>query len=60
LPVNDLVRAAARAEFAMARPLPHNAFKIDLATDLIAAVVADITGRDLSDGGQDLPERGSA
>jgi len=59
-PTSALVRAAARAEFATARPLPHNAFKIDLATDLIAAVVADITGRDLSDGGQDLPEKGSA
>jgi xanthine dehydrogenase YagS FAD-binding subunit len=47
-PTEKALRAAAGAEFAAARPLPGNAFKVDLAADLIAAVVrelADPAGR---------------
>ncbi|MGP3922118.1 FAD binding domain-containing protein [Streptomyces sp. 8N616] len=43
-PTRDLLRSAARAEFEPARPLPHNAFKIDLAVDVIAASVLDLAG----------------
>jgi xanthine dehydrogenase YagS FAD-binding subunit len=63
-PTSALVRAAARAEFATARPLPQNAFKIDLAADVIASTVGALVGRDLSDAGEgvgrDLPEGGTA
>ncbi|MEV4619363.1 xanthine dehydrogenase family protein subunit M [Asanoa sp. NPDC049573] len=38
-PGDDEVRSATRAAFAGARPLPDNAFKIDLAADLVAAVL---------------------
>ncbi|WP_243788644.1 xanthine dehydrogenase family protein subunit M [Saccharopolyspora gloriosae] len=41
-PDAELLRAAGRAEFAEARPLPHNEFKIDLAADVLAAVVRDL------------------
>ncbi|GHH86052.1 oxidoreductase [Streptomyces sulfonofaciens] len=41
-PTDSALRAAAGAEFAAARPLPGNAFKVDLATDLIRAVVRDL------------------
>ncbi|WP_431771240.1 FAD binding domain-containing protein [Streptomyces cucumeris] len=43
-PTAETLREAARAEFASARPLPHNAFKIDLAVDLIADTVLDLVG----------------
>jgi xanthine dehydrogenase YagS FAD-binding subunit len=42
-PTSDLLRAAAEAEFAQARPLPRNAFKISLAVDLISATIRDLT-----------------
>ncbi|SNT65844.1 xanthine dehydrogenase YagS FAD-binding subunit [Asanoa hainanensis] len=41
-PTDDEVRAATRAAFADARPLPDNAFKIELAVDLVAAVFRDL------------------
>ncbi len=41
-PGDDDVRAATRAAFADARPLPENAFKLDLAADLVAAVLRDL------------------
>jgi xanthine dehydrogenase YagS FAD-binding subunit len=40
----DAFRAAARAELADARPLAHNAFKIELATRTIVAVLNEIAG----------------
>jgi xanthine dehydrogenase YagS FAD-binding subunit len=43
-PTRVLLLAAAEAEFAAARPLPRNEFKIGLAVDLIAASVRDLTG----------------
>ncbi|MEU0479261.1 xanthine dehydrogenase family protein subunit M [Streptosporangium sp. NPDC006013] len=43
-PNRELLLAAAEAEFASARPLPGNEFKIGLAADLIAASVRDLTG----------------
>lgn len=39
----EAVQAAMAAELAVARPLPQNAFKLDLATDLVAAVLRDLT-----------------
>ncbi|MFF3440925.1 FAD binding domain-containing protein [Streptosporangium sp. NPDC002721] len=42
-PTRALLLAAAEAEFAAARPLPRNEFKIGLAGDLIAAGVRDLT-----------------
>lgn len=44
-PEPGAVRAAARAEFADARPLPDNEFKIDLAGDVLAAVLRDLPAR---------------
>ncbi len=41
-------RAAAAAEFADARPLAHNAFKPELATRTLAAVLADLTKGELA------------
>ncbi|MEU1806592.1 FAD binding domain-containing protein [Streptomyces sp. NPDC019937] len=41
-PTEDALRTAALAEFASARPLPDNAFKIGLAADLITATVRDL------------------
>ncbi|GIF63473.1 FAD-binding molybdopterin dehydrogenase [Asanoa ishikariensis] len=41
-PSDDDVRAATRAAFTDARPLPENAFKIELAADLVAAVLRDL------------------
>ncbi|MEV4539505.1 xanthine dehydrogenase family protein subunit M [Asanoa sp. NPDC049518] len=41
-PTDDEVRAASRAAFTDARPLPDNAFKIELAADLVAAVLRDL------------------
>ncbi|MEV0719341.1 xanthine dehydrogenase family protein subunit M [Asanoa sp. NPDC050611] len=41
-PTDDEVRAATRLAFADARPLPGNAFKLDLAADLVAAVLRDL------------------
>ncbi|GHJ42080.1 xanthine dehydrogenase family protein subunit M [Streptomyces sp. TS71-3] len=41
-PTDEALRAAAEAEFAAARPLPGNAFKVDLAADLISAAVRDL------------------
>ncbi|MBL1097544.1 FAD binding domain-containing protein [Streptomyces coffeae] len=43
-PTEEALRSAARAEFASARPLPRNAFKIDLAVDLITATVLELVG----------------
>ncbi|MCO6007996.1 xanthine dehydrogenase family protein subunit M [Actinoallomurus purpureus] len=43
-PTPELLRAAAQAEFAAARPLPQNAFKIDLATDMITTTVRHLAG----------------
>ncbi|GDY50514.1 hypothetical protein SVIO_011370 [Streptomyces violaceusniger] len=43
-PTEERLREAARAEFATARPLPRNAFKIDLAVDVITAAVRDLVG----------------
>ncbi|MCQ8187298.1 FAD binding domain-containing protein [Streptomyces rugosispiralis] len=43
-PTEERLREAARAEFASARPLPQNAFKIDLAVDVITAAVRDLVG----------------
>ncbi|NUH37883.1 xanthine dehydrogenase family protein subunit M [Streptomyces samsunensis] len=44
-PDEKALREAARAELAGARPLPDNAFKVDLATDLIVAGVRDLVAR---------------
>ncbi|MFD5392095.1 FAD binding domain-containing protein [Streptomyces sp. NPDC127074] len=44
-PDEETLREAARAELAEARPLPDNAFKVDLAIDLIVAGVRDLTAR---------------
>lgn len=44
-PDEETLREAARAELAEARPLPDNAFKVDLATDLIVAGVRDLVAR---------------
>jgi xanthine dehydrogenase YagS FAD-binding subunit len=41
-PVDGTLREAARAELASARTLPGNAFKVDLAVDLIAATLRDL------------------
>ncbi|GAA1861820.1 FAD binding domain-containing protein [Asanoa iriomotensis] len=41
-PGDDDVRAATRLAFADARPLPGNAFKLDLAADLVAAVLREL------------------
>jgi xanthine dehydrogenase YagS FAD-binding subunit len=41
-PGADTIRAAIRAEFDRARPLPDNAFKAELAADTAAAVVSDL------------------
>ena len=41
-PGDDEVRAATRAAFADASPLPDNAFKIELAADLVAAVLREV------------------
>lgn len=41
-PTEDAVRTAMAAELAAARPLPQNAFKLDLATDLVTAVLRDL------------------
>ena len=43
LPTPENVQAAMGAELAGARPLPDNAFKLDLATDLVGAVLRDLT-----------------
>ncbi|WP_275410382.1 FAD binding domain-containing protein [Asanoa siamensis] len=43
-PSDDDVRAATMTALADARPLPDNAFKLDLAADLVAAVVRDLRG----------------
>jgi xanthine dehydrogenase YagS FAD-binding subunit len=45
-PGDDEVRAATRTAFADARPLPDNAFKIELAADLVAAVLRDLRAPD--------------
>ncbi|MZE79202.1 hypothetical protein GTY57_20060, partial [Streptomyces sp. SID5475] len=51
-PEDALLRAAAGAELADARPLPGNAFKLGLITDLVAATVRDlVTGADPAAGG---------
>ena len=42
-PSEEAVRDAMSAELAPARPLPQNAFKLDLATDLVTAVLRDLT-----------------
>ncbi|MEU8379038.1 xanthine dehydrogenase family protein subunit M [Streptosporangium sp. NPDC048865] len=44
-PTRTLLLAAGEAEFTAARPLPRNEFKIELAEDLIAASVRDLTER---------------
>jgi xanthine dehydrogenase YagS FAD-binding subunit len=43
-PSAELLRSACAEEFAAARPLPGNAFKIGLATELITATILDLTG----------------
>ncbi|MEU4833689.1 xanthine dehydrogenase family protein subunit M [Streptosporangium sp. NPDC023615] len=50
VPTRERLTAAAEAEFATARPLPGNEFKIGLARDLIAAVVLDLMGGDRAAG----------
>ncbi|MEV0750952.1 xanthine dehydrogenase family protein subunit M [Streptosporangium sp. NPDC050280] len=57
-PTRALLLAAAEAEFAAARPLPGNEFKIDLAGDLIAASVRDLTRPAGSAGSFTREERG--
>ena len=42
-PTPENVQAAMGAELAGARPLPDNAFKLDLVTDLVGAVLRDLT-----------------
>jgi xanthine dehydrogenase YagS FAD-binding subunit len=42
IPTTDDVRAAVLAEFEHARPLPDNAFKIELAADAAAAVITEL------------------
>lgn len=42
-PTPENVERAMGAELARARPLPDNAFKLDLATDLVGAVLRDLT-----------------
>ncbi|GAA2361134.1 xanthine dehydrogenase family protein subunit M [Streptomyces cuspidosporus] len=44
-PDEETLREAARAELAAARPLPDNAFKVDLAIDLIVAAIRDLVAR---------------
>ncbi|WP_432015260.1 FAD binding domain-containing protein [Streptomyces cucumeris] len=44
-PDEETLREAARAELAAARPLPDNAFKVDLAVDLIVAGIRDLSTR---------------
>ncbi|MGW3567110.1 FAD binding domain-containing protein [Streptomyces sp. NPDC000941] len=41
----ETLREAARAELAAARPLPDNAFKVDLTIDLIVAAIRDLVAR---------------
>jgi xanthine dehydrogenase YagS FAD-binding subunit len=41
---DESFRAAAEAELADAKPLAHNAFKVELAKRTIAAVLADLSG----------------
>ncbi|WP_433556117.1 FAD binding domain-containing protein [Pseudonocardia xinjiangensis] len=43
-PDRELIRAAARDEMAEATPLPGNAFKVDLAVDVMTSVVSELTG----------------
>ncbi|MFF5109036.1 FAD binding domain-containing protein [Streptosporangium sp. NPDC000509] len=57
-PTRALLLAAAEAEFAAASPLPGNEFKIDLAGDLIAASVRDLTRPAGSAGSFTREERG--
>jgi xanthine dehydrogenase YagS FAD-binding subunit len=45
-PSQEVLREAAEAELAAARPLPENAFKVDLATDLIVAEVGGLAARE--------------
>ncbi|MET8010323.1 xanthine dehydrogenase family protein subunit M [Streptomyces sp. NPDC005271] len=45
-PEEETLREAARAELAAARPLPGNAFKVDLAIDLIVAGIRDLIARE--------------
>ncbi|MBL1095582.1 FAD binding domain-containing protein [Streptomyces coffeae] len=44
-PDEETLREAARAELAAARPLPDNAFKVDLTVDLIVAGIRDLIAR---------------
>lgn len=44
-PDEETLREAARAELAAARPLPDNAFKVDLTVDLIVAAIRDLVAR---------------
>ena len=44
IPTGSEIRDAVRAEFEPARPLPGNAFKIELLADTVAAVLCDLTG----------------
>ncbi|NUS82341.1 MAG: xanthine dehydrogenase family protein subunit M, partial [Streptomyces sp.] len=44
-PDGETLREAARAELAAARPLPDNAFKVDLTIDLIVAAIRDLVAR---------------
>ena len=47
VPDEEALREAARAELAAARPLRDNAFKVDLAIDLIVAAIRDlVAGKD--------------
>jgi xanthine dehydrogenase YagS FAD-binding subunit len=50
LPTEDVLRTAAEAEFADARALPDNAFKLELAADLISAVVRDLAEQAQAEG----------
>ena len=40
----DLLQQAGREEFANATPLPQNAFKVDLAVDIVSMLVRDLAG----------------
>jgi xanthine dehydrogenase YagS FAD-binding subunit len=41
-PDEEMLRAAGEDEFSSARPLPHNAFKIGLAVDVVTTTVLDL------------------
>ena len=54
-PGQDAVRAAMTAELAQARPLPQSSFKLDLAVDLVVAVLRDLTAAPATAGAAATP-----